>query len=433
MARIVDVYVNRRMGPMLLLGLGSGLAYTLCTDTLQAWLTDQGLTLKDLGVAAVIALPFSLKFLWAPLMDRYVPPLLGRRRGWLAITQVALALLTLMLAASGEGPKWQLGLLALMLAFMGASQDIVGDAYRTDRLEEKERGAGAAVWVMGWRGGYAMSGIAAFILVGKGWMSWATAYQVMAALMVIPLLGTLWAEEPPAAPQAPATLAQTFTEPLRDFALSPRSLLVILFILLFKAPDFMAGQMTIPFLRRGADYSPEVIGSVRQAMGVAVMVIGTFVGGAMCARLSLRTSLWTCAVLQGVSNLAFIPLLYAAGSVSALVATISVENFIAGMSNAVFVAFLTGHCSLRFSATQYALLSGVMALSRLGFGLPSGWIAEQAGWSLFFFISMLTMLPGLLMLPWVPLQRPPEEPPRGFAVIASPGSHSNTQANRTPD
>lgn len=420
MATMRQAYLNRRMGPLLMLGIGSGLAYTLCADTLQAWMTGAGINLKTLGVAGLISFPFSFKFLWAPLMDRYAPPFLGRRRGWLLLMQMLIILCVLGMALAGAGRIWLLAAMAVMLALAGASQDVVGDAYRTDLLEEQERGAGAAVWVMGWRIGFSLSGVAVVYAVGQGWIIWEAGYILMAATMLLPMVGTLISSEPAAEAVRPRSLAETFGEPLWRFLLRREGWLVLAFVLVFKAPEFLANQMTLPFLNRGAGFSLDQIAIWRQGFGVVVMIAGTIVGGAMTARLRLRKCLWICGVLHGVSNLAFLLLINSGPNVPLLAGVVAVENFVVGLTTATFVAFLTGHCEARFSATQYALLSGVMSFSRMACAAPSGWLAEHVGWTLYFILSMLTMVPGLLLIIWVPLSWPRESQEDADVVLAVP-------------
>lgn len=406
MAKISEAYFNSRIGPLLMLGVGSGLAYTLCTDTLQGWLTHSDVALPWLGFASLISLPFSFKFLWAPLMDRYTPPLLGRRRGWLLLMQVLIAGCLLAMSAVGTANLWVLGSVAVGLALAGASQDVVGDAYRADLLQLHERGAGAAAWVMGWRIGFGLfSGLGAFYCVGRGWISWPTAYVLMAVSMLLPMAGTLLGPEPAQTRQmrAPGSLLETFGEPLRRFIMQRDGWLVLAFVLVFKAPESLANQMTIPFLGQGVGFTDKEIGLVRQGFGVIIMIAGTLVGGGMTARLNLRVCLWICGVLHGVSNLSFLLLIRSGANVPALFAVVGVENFIVGLTTAVFVAFLTGQCDPRYSATQYALLSGVMALSRTACSVPSGLLAQKVGWTWYFVLSMLTMLPGLMLIMWVPL------------------------------
>lgn len=404
MATIRNPYRDRRMLALLPLAFASGLPYLLTAGTLQAWLTGVGIELKSIGYASLIGLPFALKFLWAPLMDRYVPPFMGRRRGWLLIAQLLIVLTIAAMAWTGPGQLKLFAVFAVFLALASASQDIVGDAYRVDLLPAEQRGAGAAVWVMGYRVGVAASGMGALYCVGRFGMRWETAYLLMAGLMTVGVVGSFLAPEPVNVAPPPRTLIESAWIPLRAFLLKREGWLVIAFVLVFKIPEFLADTMTVPFLKK-IGVTDDVIGLVRMGFGTVILIIGTTVGGAMVARMSLRKCLWICGILHGLSNLSYLLLVHAGPSLPALFIVVAIEYFIIGLTTAVFVAFLTGHCDSRYSATQYALLSGLMALSRVAAGTPSGWIADQVGWTWYFLISMATMTLGLLLLPWTPMSR----------------------------
>jgi PAT family beta-lactamase induction signal transducer AmpG len=404
MRSIREVYFNRRLMLLLPLAFASGLPFVLTAGTLQAWMSSAGVNLKDIGLFSLVTLPYSLKFLWAPLMDRYIPPLLGRRRGWLLMTQLLIVPAIIAMALAGPTHMNWLAGAALALAFASASQDIVGDAYRADLLPPEERGSGAAVWVMAWRVGFAASGVATLYCVGRFGISWQAAYCAMAVLMGVGIVGSIVAPEPTGVAAAPRTLAEAVWHPLRAFLLKPEGWLVVTFILVFKIPEFLADTMTIPFLQ-SIGVKPETIGLVRQGFGTIILLVGTTVGGAMVARLPLRKCLLICGVLHGVSNLSYLLLVFVGPRLDALCMVVAIEYFIIGLTTTAFVAFLMGHCDSRFSATQYALLSGAMALSRTLVGAPSGWIAQRVGWGPYFLVSMATMAPGLLLLPWVSMAR----------------------------
>jgi MFS transporter, PAT family, beta-lactamase induction signal transducer AmpG len=404
MATLRGPYSDRRMLALLPLAFASGLPYLLTAGTLQAWMTGVGIDLKSVGYASLIGLPFALKFLWAPLMDRYVPPLMGRRRGWLLIAQLLIVLAIVAMAWTGPGQLRLFAVFAVALALASASQDIVGDAYRVDLLPPRQRGAGAAVWVMGYRIGLAASGVGAMYCVGRYGMRWETAYFLLAGLMGVGIAGSFLAPEPRNVAPPPRTLVQSAWIPLKAFLLKPEGWLVIAFVLVFKIPEFLADTMTIPFLKK-IGVTEDVIGLVRMGFGTVILIIGTTVGGAMVARMSLRKCLWICGILHGISNLSYLLLVHAGPSLPMLFIVVAIEYFIIGLTTAAFVAFLTGHCDSRYSATQYALLSGLMALSRVAAGTPSGWIAEHVGWNSYFLISMATMSLGLLLLPWTPMTR----------------------------
>jgi len=404
MRALREVYFNRRMLVLLPLAFASGLPLVLTGGTLQAWMSSAGVNLKDIGLFTLVTLPYAVKFLWAPLLDRYVPPLLGRRRGWLVITQLLVMLAIGAMALAGPSHLQGLAAAALALALVSASQDIVGDAYRADVLPAQERGAGAAVWVMAYRVGFAASGVATLYCVGRFGIRWETAYGAMAALMGIGILGSFLAPEPPPTAGAPRTLADAVWHPLQAFLLKPEGWLVVAFILVFKIPEYLADTMTIPFLK-SIGVPDQTIGLVRQGLGTIILIAGTTVGGALVARLPLRRCLWICGILHGLSNLSYLLLVYLGPRLEVLCVVVAIEYFIIGVTTAAFVAFMMGHCERRYSATQYALLSGAMALSRTLAGTPSGWLAQGVGWGPYFLISMSTMVPGLLLLPWTPMER----------------------------
>ena len=388
---------------LLFLGFSSGLPLYLTSKTLQAWMTVEGVDLKAIGLISLVSLPYTLKFIWSPLLDRFVPPFLGRRRGWLIIMQVALILAIAGMAV--QQPRQALQLLALnavLIAFFSASQDIAFDAYRTDVLEPWEMGAGAAVAVLGYRIALLVTGSLALILADQ--MPWSTVYLLMSAFMAVGLLTTLWAPEPKNPEQHPASLADAFRLPFLEFFQRSgvlKGALILLFIVLYKLGDALVNNMSTPFLlpKTGLGFSQTEIGAIQGGMGLLATIVGTLAGGAFLSKIGINRSLWIFGGLQAVSNLAYFALAQVGKNYSALVLTINIENFCAGLGTAAFVAFLMSLCNPRFSATQYALLSSLMALSRDILVAPAGILAKATGWSWFFLISVVVALPGLLLLP----------------------------------
>jgi len=363
--RIVHIFANRRMAVLFALGFSSGLPFMLTFGTLQAWLGDAKVSLRGIGIFALVWYPYAFKFLWSPLMDRYVPPLLGRRRGWLVLTQLALICSICAMALIGPGRSLYLfGFAALLVAFFSASQDIVADAYRTDVLPDEERGAGAAIFVTGYRVGLILSSAAALVASGRFGLSWPAIYFALAGFMVFGLAATLLAEEPATPASAPKTLTDAVVHPLLEFWRRSDGLLVILFILLFKLPEVAADGMKIPFLMSlGA--SKEEIGVIGQGVGLTMTILGALIGGGIVAKLGLWRSLWLFGILGAVSNLAFYALAISPLTHWKLAGAICTENFCAGLVTAGFAAFLMSQCDRRFSATQYALLSSLMALTKV--------------------------------------------------------------------
>ncbi len=391
------MFQNRRVEVMLPLGFASGLPLALTAGTLQAWLTVSGVDLETIGILTLVGLPYTLKFLWAPFMDRFVPPWLGRRRGWMLATQVSLFLgISAMAWMSPERAPLLLGALALGVAFLSASQDIVFDAYRTDVLHPPERGLGAGVSVTGYRIGMLVSGALALILSEQ--IGWQSTYLLMAGCMVLAMLTTLASPEPSVAVTAPRSLTEAVSGPMQEFFSRPAALWFLLLIVLYKIGDAFAGSLTTAFLIRGVDFTPTDVGLVNKGMGLVATILGALVGGALMTRMGLFPSLMAFGLLQALSNLAFMLLAWTGKSYPVMVGAVAFENLSGGMGTAAFVALLMALCDHRFTATQYALLSAVGAVGRVFVGPPSGVLVMEVGWVTFFFITFLAALPGLWLL-----------------------------------
>jgi len=393
----IDVFRNRRIATVLLLGFSSGLPLALAGGTLQAWLTTAGVNIETIGIFSLVGLPYTLKFLWAPFLDRFVPPLLGRRRGWILVLQAALGLvLAAMGGISPQRAPLSLALFALLLAFGSASQDTVIDAYRTDVLREKERGAGAAVAVLGYRIAMLVSGALALVLSDQ--IGWRHTYWLMAWLMAAGMLVTLFGPEPENEPAPPKTLEEAVIGPLKEFFSRHGALTLLLLIVLYKLGDAFAGTLTTTFLIRGVGFTPTDVGTINKGLGMLATIAGALYGGALMARLGLYRSLMLFGILQGVSNLSFMLLAWAGKSYALMVLAVGIENLTGGMGTAAFVALLMALCDHRYTATQYALLSAAAAIGRVFIGPPSGFIVEAVGWVTFFFFTFLAALPGLWLL-----------------------------------
>lgn len=398
-ASITQVFGQRKMLALLLLGLSSGLPLYLTSRVLQAWMTTEGIDLATIGLFSLVALPYSFKFLWAPLLDRYTP-FLGRRRGWILITQIALLLA--IAAMSLRDPRTGLQLLALnaiLIALLSATQDAAIDAYRTDVLQDREMGAGAAIWVVGYRAALILTGALAFVMAD--YMSWPAVYAVLSLLMLIGIGATLFAPEPRLEYTPPQTLGKAVVEPFREFfqrAGVSKGALVLLFVVLYKLSDYLAQAMATPFLLQ-IGFSQTEVGAIQGGIGLASTIIGAIAGGALVAWIGINRSLWVFGGLQAISNLMYYFLSLIGQSTPFLVLTMVVENFCTGLVTAGFVAFLMSMCSVQYSATQYALLSAVMAFSRDVLVAPSGAIVDATGWPAFFLITLAAGIPGLLLLP----------------------------------
>jgi len=399
-ATYLSVFTDRRIAVILFLGFSSGLPLALSGGTLQAWMTSSGLDIKTIGIFTLVGLPYTLKFLWAPAMDRFVPRLLGRRRGWLAMTQMALGgCLLLMGGLSPKDSVFAMGALALTLAFLSASQDIAFDAYRTDVLDASRRGAGAAVSVLGYRLAMLTAGALALILADH--IGWHLVYSLMAALMFVMVIVTLLAPDPQLPVQPPATLEEAVVQPFKDFFTRPHALALLLLIVLYKLGDAFAGSLTTAFLLRGPGFTLTEVGAINKTLGIIATIVGALFGGALLARLKLFRALMLFGILQAISNLSFLWLAQAGKSYELMVTAIAFENLSGGMGTAAFVALLMSLCNARYTATQFALLSAASAVGRVFVGPPAGLMVEALGWSQFFFATFLIALPGLAMLWWL--------------------------------
>ncbi len=456
----LDVFVNRRIAAMLLLGFASGLPLALSAGSLQAWLTVEGVDIATIGFFALAGLPYTFKFVWAPLVDRFEPPALGRRRGWLVLTQLGLAAACLTMAQLDPGQSvMAMGACAVAIAFLSASQDIAFDAYRSDLLGERERGAGAAVSVLGYRLAMLVSGGLALILADQ-WLGWPGTYRLMAGLFVLMALISLFS--PRVAPAqgvrsdvrrelvgfvamlaagsivwfglralpwgaleadrfgrlavltvcllaafAAALKAArwagfpSFIAPWDAFFSRERAVALLALIVLYKLGDAFAGTLSTAFLIRGAGFSQTEVGAVNKVLGLGATIVGALAGGAWLARRPLHTALMVFGVLQAVSNLGYWLLSVMPKNFSLMAAAIGLENLCGGMGTAAFVAFLMALTDRRFSAAQFALLSALAAVGRVYVGPAAGVMVEALGWPTFFLWTVVAALPGLLLLWWL--------------------------------
>lgn len=395
-ASFIQILANRRIGFMLPLGFASGLPLALTAGTLQAWLTVAGVDLKTIGIFTLVGLPYTLKFLWAPLMDRLVPPWLGRRRGWMLVMQLSVALGLTAMAVTGPGQRPEiLGVLALVVAFLSASLDIVFDAYRTDLLLRPERGFGAAVWVNGYRCALLFASAGALLLADH--IGWQNTYLLLAALMAAGVVTILVSPEPSEPSATPASLAEAVGGPLKEFFARPCVVGLLALIVFYKIGDAVAASLQTAFLIGGMGFSVSEVGYVK-GFGLGATLIGALVGGVAMAKLGMVRSLLLFGLLQAVSNLGFMWLAWMGKSYAALTTSILVENVTGGMGTAAFVALIMSLCDHRYTATQFALLSSLEALGRVFSGLPSAELVEMVGWAQFFFWSFLFALPGIWLV-----------------------------------
>jgi len=394
------IFTQRNAAVLLLLGFASGLPLALTAGTLQAWMTVENVDLKTIGFFSLVGQAYVFKFLWSPMMDRYTPPLLGRRRGWLLLTQ--LALIAGIIAMSFMQPARDLTLLAalaVLVAFLSASQDIVFDAWKTDVLPPEERGSGAAITVLGYRLAMLISGGLALWLADR-FLGWQATYWLMGLLMVPGVIATLLATEPAAPAREPHSLRQAVVFPLKDFFQRNNAWLLITLIILYKLGDAFAASLTTTFLIRGVGFSAGDVGLVNKTLGLIATIVGALYGGVLMQRLSLFRALMIFGLLQAFSNFAYWLLAITPPHLWSMASAVFIENLCGGMGTAAFVALLMALCNKSFSATQFALLSALSAVGRVYVGPAAGWLVELWGWPTFYAFTVAAGLPGLLLL-WV--------------------------------
>ena len=431
------VYLDRRVIAVLFLGFSSGLPFGVLADPLTAWLSDSGVSKTGIGLFVLVSLPYSLKFIWAPLMDHLGLPvltrMLGRRRGWAIFTQ---AILLAVIAGTGltdpANDLWWTALFAVILTFASASQDIVIDAYRIEILEEKKLAAGAAMAVFGWRIGQV--GSAAAGLIAADYLPWPVVFGTMAAMVLVGVVAILvnpepskpisneeiererLAEEflerkqhlPPRVAETLAWLYGAVVCPFAEFMTRRGWLPILLFIMLYKYGDAVLSVMKIPFFLDMGFTKTEIAG-VAKIFGFNAIIAGGFLGGLVLARLGIARGLLFCGVLMAVSNLIFIVQAGMGHSLSMLAVTIAVENITTGMGTTAFVAYLSSLCNVAYTATQYALLTSFMAFSRTTLSSTAGWLADKVDWVTFFIITTVAAVPGLLLLIWMIRRFPPQD------------------------
>ncbi|MGB6241027.1 MAG: muropeptide transporter [Castellaniella sp.] len=396
------VYGRRRVAPLLVLGFASGLPLALTSGTLQAWATVEQVSLQSIGFLTLAGTAYTLKFLWAPLVDRYAPPWLGRRRGWVFLTQWLLAASIAAMGFFEPGSQLQtLALLAVWVAFLSSTQDIAFDAYSTDVLRHEERAAGAALKVMGYRLAMVVSGGLALIMADQ-WLGWGRTYMLMGALMAVSSLATLWAPEPEQVAQPPRDLQQAVIAPLREFFSRPGAWMILLLIVLYKLGDAFAGALSTTFLIRGAGFDVTEVGMVNKVFGLIATIVGALAGGTLMTRLGLYRSLLLFGLLQAVSNLGYWMLAVTPPHLYSMALVVAVENLCGGLGTAAFVALLMALCRQQFSATQFALLSALSAVGRTYLAGPlTPVFVEHLGWPSFFVMTVFIAVPGLILLWWM--------------------------------
>jgi len=377
------------------LGFSSGLPLLLIGATLKAWLHDEGINLATIGLFAFVGLPYVFKFLWSPLMDRYVPPFLDRRRGWMLIWQIGLMIgLVFMAWMHPAVHTWLLAGLCIVIAFFSASQDIVINAYTREILSDAELGFGFSLGITGYRVGMLVASAGALPLADI--LGWQQTYLIMATGMFAGMAAAILA---PTVQNIlpPLSLREAIIDPFLHFFKRDGAWLILLFILIYKVGDQMATDIVNPFyLELG--FTKTQIGLVAKIFGFTAMISGGLIGGLLLFKLGIYRSLWIFGILQAVSTLSFSLLTHFGANITALALVVSLENLASGMAGASYAAYMASLCDKRYTATQYALFSSLIGVTRVFFVSGDGYIAQHFGWGNFFIICSLLALPGLIIL-----------------------------------
>ncbi len=396
MQTVLRIIFSRRILVSGLMGFSCGLPLLLTISVLQAWMKEEGVDLAVIGLMSLVGLPYTLKFLWSPLLDRYTLPFLGRRRGWLLVAQLLLilAIAGLGLTKPAQNP-FMVALAALLVTFFSASQDILVDAYRREDLADEELGLGSSLYVNGYRVGMLLASGGGLIMADH--MSFQLVYLIMAACMSVGLVTTLFTPEPVVAEGAPRSIREAVIDPFVDYFSRTGAFWILAFILLYKIGDQMASTMTTPFYL-DIGFTKTEIGAVVKLFGFWATIIGGFAGGLLMLKLGINRSLWIFGGLQAASTLGFTVLAWLGHSLPGLAAVIAFENLSSGMGTTAYVAFMASLTNRKFTATQYALLSSLMGVPRVIASAPTGWMAKVMGWPAFFIACALVALPGLFLL-----------------------------------
>ena len=417
-AKAGQIYLEFRVILILLLGFSSGLPLLLVYGTLSAWLHDEGVSLTVIGWFSVASSAYALKFMWAPLVDRcplpLLTPLMGQRRSWLLFSQLCVVGAILMLGGSNPGNDLTMtAMCAVILAFASATQDIVVDAYRIEVLDETRMGAGASNYVVGYRIATFVSGAGALIIADQA--GWFAAYAVIAALVLVGILATIIGPEPDRSADVDdvkrsahqSKLGHTIDVlkryvwmPFADFMTRRNWIAVLLFIALYKYGDALLGVMANPFYL-DIGFSKTEIGLVTKGFGLAMTLLGGVLGGAFVVRFGTLNALMIGGVLQAASNGVFALQAWIGPELPMLFVTIGVENLTGGIGTIAFIAYLSGLCNVAYTATQFALLSSLMAFTRTVLASGGGWLADQIDWVSYFLLTGFAAIPGLMMLVWL--------------------------------
>lgn len=385
---------SRKMVVALIMGFSCGVPLLLTISVLQAWMKQEGVDLTMIGIFSLVGIPYTLKFLWAPLFDRFTLPFLGRRKGWLVITQILLVVSIILLGlCSPSKAPWMVAFTAFLVTFFSASQDIVVDAYRREDLSDEELGLGSSMYIYGYRAGMLLASGGGLILADH--IPFSMVYLIMAISLVPGMAAVILTPEPVSVKGQPATISEAVVEPLKEYFSRDGAVMILLFILFYKIGDTMASAMTTPFYL-DTGFTMTEIGAVVKIFGFWATLGGTFGGGVLMLKLGINKSLWMFGILQALSTACFAWLAVVGHSIPLLSGVIAFENISSGMGTAAYVAFMASMTNRRFTATQYALLSSLMGVPRVIAAAPTGFIAGHVGWIGFFIACTLIAIPGII-------------------------------------
>lgn len=389
--------VSYRLLAVLFLGFASGLPLALTGTTLQAWFTEAGVGVVTIGALSLIGLPYTLKFIWAPVMDYYRFPKLGTRKAWMMLTQLGLfAAILLMAHLNPVTQAYQMGMIALLIAFLSASQDISITAYQTDVLQPEERGLGSAYYIFTYRIAMLVSG--GLALIFADYLGWALTYQIMAGLILVLMLVTFLLPRANELPAEGKSFIETSVAALRDLLDRENILVILAFILFYKFGDALALQLMTNFLLHGLGFSLTEVGLAYKLVSIIAMILGAFVGGIALTRWRLFNALLVFGLAQSLSTLLFAFLAAAGKHFVFMAVAVFAENFCSGLSTAALLALMMSLCDHRYSASQFALLSAFASIGRVLLGPIAGVLVAHVGWVQFFTLSFLMCLPGIYLL-----------------------------------
>jgi MFS transporter, PAT family, beta-lactamase induction signal transducer AmpG len=394
--QFLTILKQPRILSITLLGFASGLPLALTGSTLQAWFAQAGVNIMTIGVLSLVGLPYVWKFLWSPLMDRFTLPLSGRRRGWMMLTQLFLCILLFIMANFNPlANPMAMGILALVIAFFAASQDISIDAYRTDVLRAEERGLGAAVYIFAYRMAMLLSGGLALVLADH--LGWRLTYEIMALLMALSIIISYKSPEPTFQVTAPHTFKEAVIEPFKELLRRERIIALLLFIVLYKIGNALALALMSKFLL-SLGFTLTTIGLTYKTMGLLATILGALAGGAILTSVNIYRALFLFGLAQAFSNLMFVFLAMVGLNYTLMASSIFIEHFCSGMATAAFVAFLMSLCHARYTATQFACLSSLDAVGRVMLGPFAALIVEHLGWVNLYWCAFALSFPAVFLI-----------------------------------